>query len=169
MVIGQWPPTTSCPVRNLWSDYLVRLLSVEPLFLLWTPKRTIHLMWTLRRNLSDEMDSPCSIEGPNIIRNKILVALCWQGLLMYLIYQEEPQTELLASRTMPPCYSASPSESTTAEKPWFPLFNQWTETCPVQSEWHDLGASFTRTGPNWEPGQKLWTGPNWEPGQKLSL
>lgn len=37
---------------------------------------------------------PWSIESPNFINNKSLVAICWKGLLTYSVYHEEPQTEL---------------------------------------------------------------------------
>lgn len=48
---------------------------------LWTLGRNIHLMWTLRRNLSAAMDSPRSTKGPDFINNKSLAAVCWQGRL----------------------------------------------------------------------------------------
>lgn len=43
--------------------------------------------------------------------------MCWQGLLMYSVYKEKPQTKPLVSGTLS-CL-VTPSESTTAEKPWF--------------------------------------------------
>ena len=63
----------------------------------WTPRRKIHVMWTLRRNLSAEMNSPQSTKGPNLWINKSLLAICWQWLLTYSGSQEEPQTSLLPS------------------------------------------------------------------------
>lgn len=70
----------------------------------------------MRQNLSTEMESPWSIEDPSFIKSKSLATTCWWGLLMYSVYQEEPQTELLASCAMPSLFMSS--EPTTSWKPW---------------------------------------------------
>lgn len=62
----------------------------------WTQRRKIYLIWTPRRNLSAEIDSPWSTKSLNLI-NMSLRAICWQGFLSYSVHREEPQTELSAS------------------------------------------------------------------------
>lgn len=96
---------------------------------LWTLRRKIYLLWTLRRNLSAEVDSPWSTEGPSFKYDKSLVSVCWRG-FHYSVYQEETQAELptlcsacLLSKSTSPC--------------------QETETFPLQSEPHNLDNSFT--------------------------
>lgn len=79
----------------------------------------IPLMWALRRNLSAEMDSPWAPEGLYFINNS-LAAIFGQWLLMFSTYQEESQTELLASYTM--CVLPDyPAESTIVMNSWFYL------------------------------------------------
>lgn len=65
------------------------------------PRRKIHLMWIPTRNLSAEMASPRSSEGPNFVNTTSLEAISWQELLTYFVYQEEPQPELSASHSAP--------------------------------------------------------------------
>ena len=69
----------------------------KALAMLWTLRRKSHLMWSLRRNLFADMDSSRSTKGPKSMTNKSLEAICWQGLLTYSTYWEDPQTEFSAS------------------------------------------------------------------------
>lgn len=78
-----------------------------------TQRRKIHLMCTLRSNLSAGVDSPGSTRGPNFMNNKNLAAICWQGFFTYSVYSWLPAL-------CPACLN-KPSESTTARKPWFCL------------------------------------------------
>lgn len=88
---------------------------------------------------SAEIDSWWLTEGPNFVNNESLAAIYWQGLLVYSVHQEEPQTELLASWIMP-C-SITPSESTIIREFQVLSFNQWTETFMIQS--NTIISSFT--------------------------
>lgn len=65
------------------------------------------------------MNAPWSTEGRNFMSNEGLVAICWQGILKYSVYQEDPHIELCASPVMP-CLFMLP-ESTTRGRPWFHL------------------------------------------------
>lgn len=51
---------------------------------LWTSQRQVYLVWTSRLNLSAEMNSLWSTEGPDFMNNKIQVGICWKGLLTTL-------------------------------------------------------------------------------------
>ena len=96
---------------------------------MWTPGRKIHLMWTLRRNLSPDVDSLWSNEGPHFKSNKSHLVISWQGLLMLSVSREEPQTKVSASCTMPRLFMAS--ESTPAGKPWFHLSTNELRPAPA--------------------------------------
>lgn len=91
-------------------------------------------MWTPRRNLSIEMDSVWPTRGPHFINNKSPVVTCWQGFLTtYFAYPKKPQTDCLASHTMPCLFI--PSELTTVEKHWFLLSTSGLR--PVPSNQND--------------------------------
>lgn len=95
---------------------------------LWNPGRKIHLMWTLRRNLSAETDSPWPTEGPSFINNNNLATIYLQELLLCSIDQEKPHTEPSASLTMPHIFMLL--ESTTAGKLYFCLSNNRLRPAP---------------------------------------
>lgn len=112
----------------LYTPEIVTAESNNAMFNMWTPRRKIHLMWTSRKDLPAERYSPCSTKGPHFINYRRWVAICWQGLLMYSVHQEEPQTERSTSHTTPHLFM--PSELTTVGKAWFRLSKQ-PETCPA--------------------------------------
>lgn len=97
-------------------------------------ERKINFIWTPRRNLSAK-DSPWSTEGPDFIHKKSPAATCWQGLLMYSVWQEEPPTELWASPSKP-CFF-TPPKSATAGRLWFWLLKKGLRPAPVHSELHN--------------------------------
>lgn len=143
-------------------------------WLLWTLRRMINLMWTPRRNLSIEMDSVWPTKDPHFINNKNPMVTCWQGFLTtYFAYPKKPQTDCLASHTMPCLFIAS--ELTIAGEHWFLLssivlrsvLSNLNDTNYIlifiytyQSELNDLAQSepfyleitFTWNGPEWEFG-----------------
>lgn len=92
----------------------------------------IHLIWTPRRSLSAEMDSPWSTEDPNFITNNSLAGICWRGLLTDSVYWEEPPTELSAYGTLP-C-SVMHLSQLLRESSWFPLLtNVLRPTLSIQN------------------------------------
>lgn len=83
------------------------------------------------------------------------VAICWQGLLVYSEQQEEPQTELSVSLTVPYLFVLHYLSQSLQENPGFIFlprlrpagFNKSYTNCILswictdQSEWHDLETS----------------------------
>lgn len=98
-------------------------------------RRKIHLMWTLRRDLSAEMDSPWLTEGPNFMDNKSLEAICRQGFSRILY----PGKSLRLNPWLPAlrpaffCHLVNPCWETLVSS-----FYQPTDTCVIQSELHNF-------------------------------
>lgn len=108
----------------------------------WTLKRKIHLMWILRRNLPAEVDYSWSTEGLHFVNNKSLVLICSQGLFHILC---------VPGRFSDWTLSFPHSASLSLLYLWINhyrealglYFYQGTETCLVQLELRNWGASFT--------------------------
>lgn len=45
------------------------------------------VLWTLRRNWSAEMDSPCDHQGSDFMDNNSLAVICWQGPLSHSVFR----------------------------------------------------------------------------------
>ena len=124
---------------------------------LYTDKYSyICTLWTLRRNLSAEMDSPWSTKGPNFVNRNLLT-----GAPRCSVPTDKDPDCTLSFCTMP--YLFLQSESTTARKPWFYLSTNGHKPAPSsqnytscilvymysdQSELHNLNTSFIQKGPN---------------------
>lgn len=73
---------------------------------------------------------PLSTKGSISRSNKSPAAICWQGLLMYSVYWEQPQTEILASHTMACLVTLNQPLQGSLGFIFWPL--DWDLPCPIR-------------------------------------
>ena len=96
------------------------------------PKSKIHLIWTPRKNLSAEMASPWSTEGPHFMNNKSLRAIFWQGLLSTLCMGKNTR----ANPQLPaPCLVVCTVWVIYCRETLVSPFYPQTEICPIHRKY----------------------------------
>lgn len=100
-------------------------------------------MWTPRRTLSAETDSPRSTKGPHFMNDRSLVVICWQRLLTHSTPgRTSDWTPLLSTLCPAHLYHLI----NCCREPLVSLFYQQTETSFVQSELYKL---YPHLNPYW--------------------
>lgn len=108
------------------------------------------MTWTPRQNLSCEINSPWSTEGPDFMNNESQVAICWQRLLTDLYTKQQLILNSVGFPSLCPAYLCHMSQH--SREPLVLFFYLWTETCHIPLEVDNLDTSFMWNGLNWNLG-----------------
>lgn len=102
-------------------------------FIIWTPRRKIHLMWTPEKEFICWNGFPMVNQGPRFYKYKSLAAICWPGLLTYSVHPwRNLRLQLPASPTIPFLFTLSAPN--TAGKFCLSLStNNWDLLRPVKT------------------------------------